>query len=207
MIVFRTRDALRSALEAYLYRPTTPGCFSMKRFTTSPEKPAYVNKLEEVAKMLGSDVKAVYCTSRTYTMSHIEKVVNECLGEFEINSLDTDSVNANVFLSLVVTCTRGRFDSNAIQACKDKFSSSAGFVEQIYEKLGDVSQKHPNGVAGNLASIPLTVGTIPGNVSRQQLIHKTECMRTTHRPWEKCWLRSGSTTIPMQSRSTMACKT
>ncbi|KAF2133901.1 hypothetical protein P153DRAFT_281296, partial [Dothidotthia symphoricarpi CBS 119687] len=63
LIVFNSKSALRKALEFYLSMPTQAnGMFSMKTISELPDDPMLIlfRKLEQVARLLGSDVKAKY---------------------------------------------------------------------------------------------------------------------------------------------------
>ena len=62
LIVFKSKEGLKLALEAYLSRPIRLGMFSMKRVLSDDDDPKliYLKQLEKVAEQLGSTIKAVY---------------------------------------------------------------------------------------------------------------------------------------------------
>jgi hypothetical protein len=142
IIVFKSRKGLQLALEA--------GIFSMKTVQCDEDPMiGHLKRLERIARLIGSNVTAVYKTIPFHQWA-AEGVVTR----YQIDGSRTPLYNCKMFLMHIGIALHIKFNTDTIKACDTSAEGHAGgFVRQIYDDVQNCSV----GCAPRLASIPLSV--------------------------------------------------
>jgi hypothetical protein len=148
VLVFSSRNALRLVLKVYLHRPANPyidSTFTMKR-TPGPHdpKPVYLQRLERIARLLGSSVTAVYETDTTEPTPIHKLVIDHVLTHYSLEGSDPIYYARSLY-------THRKFDLEAMRAYNGLAEGyTGGFPQLAYDEF----QGRTTGHAQVLAAIP-----------------------------------------------------